>query len=157
MLNELVNLLIVLVVALLTISLPVLYQRAKVWAERQYQLLPQNTREALEDAALTGARFVEQLGLSHQLQDGLISLASDKMNMAVDYGKQLLTAQGYRVTEDTDAALRGLIENVILAGQHKKDAVIAERGGVLPPDLGDDVPAQPEPFPITAKRLPPEA
>lgn len=154
MFNELMNLLIVIVVALLAVALPVLYQRMKVWVEKQFQTLPQNVREALSDAALIAARFVEQLGLTDQLREGIEDLASEKMNMAVDYGKQLLAAQGYKVTSETDAALRALIENVILAGLHKKNVAQTD-SGVMPPGVGDpvEVDRQVANFPITSKRL----
>jgi hypothetical protein len=124
--SEIVNKLIVLAVTALAAALPLLWQRARLWAERQYAQLPANIRDSLEDAALVAARFVEQAGISEQLRGYALSTAEAKMDMAVNYGMTLLKAQGYRVDDSTQAALQGLIENVILAGQHKKEAAQAD-------------------------------
>jgi len=126
LLNEIVNKLIVLALTALAAALPILWQRAKVWAYRQYEQFPAEIRRTLEDVALVAARFVEQLDLTDQLVSGLENLAQARMETAVNYGVTLLEAQGYTVTTQTQGALQGLIENVILAGRHKKAAALED-------------------------------
>jgi len=129
-LSQVMNLLLVLVIGLLVMAVPVVFFRARKWFETQVSNLPENVRDALENAALLAARFVEQLGVSEQLAEGIEDMAVSKMNVAVSWAIKYLEAQGYDISDATEEqireSLRGLIENVILAGLHKKEAAVGE-------------------------------
>jgi len=130
LLSDAVNPLLILVAAVLLILVPIVWMRAKRWLEAQYQLLPKNLREVLEDAALLAARFVEQMNLSDQLAEGIEDFARYRMDLALERAFSLLKAQGIEIKPEPEQyvrdALQTVIENVILAGLHKKEAAEAE-------------------------------
>ncbi len=148
--NDLLNQLLVLVAGLLALALPYVIQGARLWFQKRWEAFmarqPENVRKAIEDAALIATRFVEQMNLSEQLQN---YTAQEMRNLALNAGVGWLEAQGYEVTAATRAAIEAAIENVILGGQHKKEAAMREAGTLevaLPAGAGRSGSAEALPF-----------
>lgn len=127
--NGLLNQLLLLVAGLLALALPYVIQGARLWFQKRWEAFmarqPENVRRAIEDAALVATRFVEQMNLSEQLGN---ATARELKKLALETGVGWMEAQGYEVTAATRAAIEAAIENVILGGQHKKEAAMREAG-----------------------------
>ena len=126
LLNQFLNISILIVVSGVAVLIPLVYKVTAQWMNERYKELPENIRANLENAAILGARFAEQLGAT-AVKDGVKMLGKEKMEKAISSAVNYIEAQGYDVDKATELALEALIENVIFAGLLEPEAVVYEK------------------------------